>query len=142
MFTCAFSIATEKYCKFRLQTNIALFLMCTAFQFSSTAFMFFSTTQQLIPFSHYLSCQYGRNTWWFLLPYSIRKWKYGDGEKNRVRYRGWFWLYYPQNVKKSVCVSVFLCVELFLWRMITAANSKTIKYFSACVPELILVKIV
>ena len=44
-----------------------------------------------------------------LLPCSISKWKYGDGEKNRVRGKGWFWLYYPQNMKKShfpksVCV--------------------------------------
>ena len=51
----------------------------------------------------------------FLLPCSLRKWKYGDGKKNRVRDCCRFWLYYTQNMKKSrfsksVCVCVCLCV--------------------------------
>ena len=50
-----------------------------------------------------------------LLPCSVRKWKYGDRQKNRVRDKGWFWLYYHQNMKKrhfpkSVCVCVCVCV--------------------------------
>ena len=66
-----------------------------------------------------------------LLPCSIRKWKYGDGEKNRVQDKGRFWLYYHQNMKNvifrkvsvcvSVCLSVCLCVDFFM------ANDKSRK---------------
>ena len=53
-----------------------------------------------------------------LLPCSIRKLKYGDGKKNRVRYYCRFWLYYTQNMKKvvfwkvSVCLSVCRCFSM------------------------------
>ena len=57
--------------------------------------------------------------WSVLLSCSIRKWKYGHGEKNRVRDYCRFWLYYTQNMKKvifrkvSVCVSVCVSVDFF-----------------------------
>ena len=63
------------------------------------------------------------HTW---LPCSLRKWKYGDGKKNRVRDYYRFWLYYTQNMKKSrfsksvcVCVSVSLsvCVSVDFFSM-------------------------
>ena len=57
-----------------------------------------------------------------LHPCSIRKLKYGHGEKNRVRDYCRFWLYYTQNMKKShfsksvcvcVCLSVYVSVDFF-----------------------------
>ena len=70
----------------------------------------------------------------------LKEWKYGDGKKNRVRDYCRFWFYYSQNMKKShflksvcvwVCVCVSVSIDFFLWRTITAVNSKRISYFFA-----------
>ena len=60
----------------------------------------------------------------FLLPCSIRKWKYGHGDKNRVRDKGWFWLYYPQNMKKShfsksVCAVSYTHLDVYKRQVFT-----------------------
>ena len=76
----------------------------------------------------------------FLLPCSIRKWKYGDGEQNRVRDKGWFWLYYPGNMKKShfrnvcVCVCVCVCAVSYTHLLFTASQgySETSPPYTLC----------
>ena len=88
---------------------------CTTWKIKSYSFIWYVSNNILTV----LNCRRPNYTIFrtvILLPCSIKKWKYGHGEKNRVRDNAWFWLYYPQNMKKShfpksVCVSV--CLSMY-----------------------------
>ena len=75
------------------------------------------------------ACRWVWSSMSFLLPCSIRKWKYGHGEKfvfeimadsdcRPTTLKTW---------KKVVFRKVSLCVSVCLWQTITAANSNRIK---------------